>query len=165
MDLWKYEQMDAAIIYGLEARLHYHPHFAHILHLETGVSASFGQSFSGEDLYFFPQPRLRSNVRVDLSGIKQIGFESLVLQHEYYFRQDRIGPLESATPSYHFVQLGCTMKWETKHPLEFSFGVRNALNATYVNHLSSLKLLGLSEPGRSFYINLKWLINGNIKSK
>jgi len=163
--VYQYQSVDEALLYGIESRVHYHPHFAHILHLETGVSASFGQSFSGEDLYFFPQPRLRSNVRVDLSGIKQIGFESLVLQHEYYFRQDRIGPLESATPSYHFVQLGCTMKWETKHPLEFSFGVRNALNATYVNHLSSLKLLGLSEPGRSFYINLKWLINGNIKSK
>ena len=37
MDVWKYESMDGVVIYGLEARLHYHPHFAHFLHFETGI--------------------------------------------------------------------------------------------------------------------------------
>tara|TARA_Y100000385_G_scaffold187873_1_gene194212 strand:- start:158 stop:2398 length:2241 start_codon:yes stop_codon:yes gene_type:complete len=168
MDLWKYEQMDAVLIYGLEARLHYHPHFAHFLHLETGYSQSYGETAfntltNKEFLYFMPQSRLRSNVRVDLSKSKKYGFASVLLQHFYFFKQDRFGPLESSTDDYHLLQLAFSMRFNHKWPLELSFGVRNALNSEYINHLSRLKSLGLTEPGRSFYINAKWNIKGKIK--
>ena len=166
--VYEYQALNRALLYGIEARLHYHPHFAHRLHFEMGYSNTFGRELglvqAGEDLYFMPQARLRSNIRVELSKKKQFGFASVLIQHNYFFNQDRIGPLETPAGAYHFVQLGCQMKWDASWPVQLSFGVRNALNTSYVNHLSSLKRLGLTEPGRSFYFNLKWKIKGRNRS-
>ena len=165
--VYEYQALNRALLYGIEARLHYHPHFAHRLHFEMGYSNTFGRELglvqAGEDLYFMPQARLRSNIRVELSKKKQFGFASVLIQHNYFFNQDRVGPLETRAEAYHFVQLGCQMKWDASWPVQLSFGVRNALNTSYVNHLSSLKRLGLTEPGRSFYFNLKWKIKGRNK--
>lgn len=162
--VYEYQSMNMALLYGIEARLHYHPHFAHRLHFETGYSNTFGSELSfvqsGEDLYFMPQARLRSNIRIELSNKKTFGFASVLLQSNYFFSQSRVGPLETPTNAYATIDLGCQMKWDFEWPLQLSFGVRNALNASYVNHMSSLKSLGLTEPGRSFYINLKWQIEG-----
>ena len=167
--VYEYQSMDLALLYGIEARLHYHPHFAHRLHFETGYSNTFGGELSfvqsGEDLYFMPQARLRSNIRIELSNKKTFGFASVLLQSNYFFSQSRVGPLETPTNAYATIDLGCQMKWDFEWPLQLSFGVRNALNASYVNHMSSLKSLGLTEPGRSFYINLKWQIEGEKRIK
>ncbi|MDO7610721.1 MAG: TonB-dependent receptor, partial [Crocinitomicaceae bacterium] len=107
---------------------------------------------------------LRSNVRVELSEKKAFGFASVLLQYNHFFSQSRVGPLETPTSAYAIFDLGCQMKWDAKWPIQLSFGVRNALNNAYVNHMSSLKSLGLTEPGRSFYINLKWQIEGRNKA-
>ena len=99
--VYEYQSMDLALLYGIEARLHYHPHFAHRLHFETGYSNTFGGELSfvqsGEDLYFMPQARLRSNIRIELSNKKTFGFASVLLQSNYFFSQSRVGPLETPT--------------------------------------------------------------------
>ena len=41
MDVYAYKAMDGVLMYGVEARAHYHPHFAHRLHFETGYSNTF----------------------------------------------------------------------------------------------------------------------------
>ena len=168
MDVYQYAAKNGVLLYGMETRIHYHPHFAHRFHFETGYSNTFGRDLGivqeGEDLYFMPQARLRSNVRIELSKKKALGFASVIVQHNYFFNQDRVGPLETATEGYHLLQLGCQMKWDGNWPVQFSFGVRNALNETYINHMSNLKSLGLMEPGRSFYFNLKWRIEGKNQS-
>ena len=169
MEVYKYTAKERVLLYGLETRVHYHPHFAHRLHFEVGYSNTFGRELGlvqeGEDLYFMPQARLRSNVRIELSKKKALGFASVIVQHNYFFNQDRIGPLETATDPYHLLQLGCQMKWDGNWPVQLSFGVRNALNTSYINHMSSLKTLGLMEPGRSLYLNLKWNIKGKVSNK
>ena len=169
MEVYKYTAKERVLLYGLETRVHYHPHFAHRLHFEVGYSNTFGRELGlvqeGEDLYFMPQARLRSNVRIELSKKKALGFASVIVQHNYFFNQDRIGPLETATDPYHLLQLGCQMKWDGNWPVQLSFGVRNALNTSYINHMSSLKSLGLMEPGRSLYLNLKWNIKGKVSNK
>ena len=168
MDVYQYAAKNGVLLYGMETRIHYHPHFAHRIHFESGYSNTFGRDLGitqeGENLYFMPQARLRSNVRIELSKKKAFGFASVIVQHNYFFNQDRIGPLETATEAYHLLQLGCQMKWDGNWPVQFSFGVRNALNETYINHMSNLKSLGLMEPGRSFYFNLKWRIEGKNQS-
>ena len=169
MEVYKYTAKERVLLYGLETRVHYHPHFAHRLHFEVGYSNTFGRELGlvqeGEDLYFMPQARLRSNVRIELSKKKALGFASVIVQHNYFFNQDRIGPLETATDPYHLLQLGCQMKWDGNWPVQLSFGVRNALNTSYINHMSRLKTLGLMEPGRSLYLNLKWNIKGKVSNK
>ncbi len=168
MEVYRYTAKEGVLLYGIEARAHYHPHFAHRLHFESGYSNTFGREIGiaqeGEDLYFMPQARIRSNVRFELSKNKAFGFASIIIQHNYFFNQDRVGPLETVTDAYHLLQLGCQMKWDGNWPIQFSFGVRNALNERYINHMSNLKSLGLMEPGRSFYFNLKWSIEGKNQS-
>lgn len=168
LPVYEYQALNRVLLYGMEARLHYHPHFAHRLHFEMGYSNTFGSELrfvqSGEDLYFMPQARLRSNIRIELSNKNAFGFASVLLQSNYFFSQTRVGPLETPTRAYAIFDLGCQMKWDVKWPIQLSFGVRNALNTSYVNHMSSLKSLGLTEPGRSFYINLKWQIEGKNRS-
>jgi len=168
MDVYQYAAKERVLLYGLETRVHYHPHFAHRIHFESGYSNTFGRDLGiaqeGEDLYFMPQARLRSNVRIELSKKKAFGFASVIVQHNYFFNQDRIGPLETATDAYHLLQMGCQMEWDSHWPVQLSFGVRNVLNTSYINHMSSLKSLGLMEPGRSFYFNLKWSIEGRNQS-
>lgn len=168
MDVYEYAAKDGVLLYGLETRVHYHPHFAHRIHFETGYSNTFGRDIGlaqeGEDLYFMPQARLRSNVRIELSKNKTFGFASVLVQHNYFFKQDRVGPLETSTDPYHLLQFGCQMKWDGNWPVELSFGMRNVLNTSYINHMSSLKSLGLMEPGSSFYFNLKWSIESRNQS-
>ena len=163
MDVYQYAAKNGVLLYGMETRIHYHR-----FHFETGYSNTFGRDLGivqeGEDLYFMPQARLRSNVRIELSKKKALGFASVIVQHNYFFNQDRVGPLETATEGYHLLQLGCQIKWDGNWPVQFSFGVRNSLNETYINHMSNLKSLGLMEPGRSFYFNLKWRIEGKNQS-
>ena len=42
--MYAYKAMDGVLMYGVEARAHYHPHFAHRLHFETGYSNTFEES-------------------------------------------------------------------------------------------------------------------------
>lgn len=162
--VFEYQSIEKAQLYGLDAGIHYHPHFFHNMHLELKYSSVYGEDMNRVALNFIPPPRIQTNIRFKLESKKKIGFTGLLLRYQYYFEQNRIGMLETITGDYHLVQVGAQLKWELKYPLSLSFGVRNALNETYVQHLSPLKRLGLTEPGRSFYINLKMNIPGELKS-
>ncbi len=163
MPVYQYERIRQGWIYGLETQVHYHPHFFHALHFETGYSAAFGESSNGDYFHFFPQNRLQTTLRFDLSEFNLLGLNSLILRHQYFFEQNRVGNLESPSPSYHYLQVGATLSYDAKTPFTLSFGIRNILNTSYVNHLSRLKPLGLVEPGRSFYINLQWQSENRFK--
>lgn len=163
LPVYQYEAISQARLYGLDVGLHYHPHFAHALHFESGFSMVYGESFDKVPLYQIPQTQIRSKVRVNIKHKKKIGFNGVMVQHQYYFAQDRIGILETGTAGYHLLNAGASVEWKGKYPVTLTFGVRNALNATYVNHLSRLKNLGQTEPGRSFYVKLHIGIGGKFK--
>ena len=168
MQVYQYESIQKGVLYGLETRMHYHPHFMHFVHLESGFSSTVGHNLEGDFFfwdyfYFMPQSRLRTNIRFDLTKSNKLGFKSLLIQHQYFFNQNRTGIIETPTRAYHYIQVGCNMQINLKNPIELSFGVRNLFNTEFVNHLSRLKPLGLTEPGRSFYINLKWMASSKLK--
>lgn len=164
MPVFEYQAVREARMYGLDAGVHYHPKFASWLHLESGYSITYGESFDDVPLAFMPQPLLRSKARVVLRPKKKIGFTGFMVQHQYYFDQNRVTALETPTNAYHLIQIAASVKLDTKTPFELTFGVRNLLNETYVNHLSRLKNIGLTEPGRSFYVKLSTTIKHSLKS-
>lgn len=163
MPVYQYEAIEQARLYGVDAGFHYHPHFAHRMHLESTYSTVYGESLNAGLLYFMPQPKLQSKIYATLRPKKKLGFTGFMLQHQYYFKQDRVGELETVTDGYHLIQLGGQVKWDLKFPVHVSFGVKNLLGTSYVNHLSRLKPLGLTEPGRSIYINLRINLSGKLK--
>lgn len=163
MDVYEYSAVDQARLYGVDFSVHYHPHFAHNLHLESGYSIIYGESFDATPLYLMPQPRVRSKVKFNNTMKNKLGFSGAMIQHQYFFAQDRIGLFETPTNAYHLLDAAISIDWKLDSPIYLTIGVRNALGATYVNHLSRLKQLGLTEPGRSIYVTLKFQIQGKLK--
>jgi outer membrane receptor protein involved in Fe transport len=43
---------------------------------------------------------------------------------------------------------------KSTHKINFTCGVKNVTNTKYMNHLSSLKNIGIPQQGRNFYLGL-----------
>lgn len=162
MPLYHYEQRDESQLYGIDAGFHYHPHFAHWLHIESSYSLIYGESYDGRNMSLIPQPRLNNLVRLKFKKKLKFNVEEIVLQHMHFFNQNRITAFETSSIGYDVINAGLNFKWYLKHPIEISLGVKNALNAQYVNHLSRLKNIGVYSPGRNFYVSLTYQFAGKL---
>ena len=165
LPLYVHNQTDQMQMYGIDLGVHYHPHFAHWLHLESSYSIIQAESFSGASISLMPQSRINNLLKLKLKQKGKFKIEEFVFQHMYYFDQNRIASFETPTSAYNLIHAGLNLKWGMKNPLEIGVGVKNVLNSTYVNHLSRLKNIGVSETGRSFYINLRYTLSGALKFK
>lgn len=165
LPLYKYNQTDKMQMYGIDLGVHYHPHFAHWMHLESSYSFIRGESFNGASISLMPQARLNNLLKLKFIQKGKFKIEEFVFQHMYYFDQNRIASFETSSSAYHLIHCGLNFKWEMKNPLEIAVGVKNVLNSTYVNHLSRLKNIGMTEMGRSVYINLRYTFSGALKTK
>lgn len=161
--VFEYKQASKVQLYGVDIGLHYHPHFAHWLHLESSYSYVRGEELSGNSLSLMPQARLNSFVKVNVGGKKKFSIDQITVQHQYFFEQNRVTSYETPSEEYHLVNLGLDFSYGTKHPLKFGAGVKNVLNETYINHLSRLKNIDMAHPGRSFYLKVEVTINGTMK--
>lgn len=163
--LYFYNQIEKAQLYGVDAGVHYHPHFAHWLHLEGTFSIIYGESLQGKAMSLIPQPRLNNLVRLKFKRRSKFNLEEVVFQHMHFFDQDRITSYELSSQGYDVVHAGLNFKWYLSNPIDISLGVKNAFNAQYTNHLSRLKNIGVYEPARNLYISLKYQINGSLRKK
>lgn len=162
MPLFHYDQQDESHLYGIDAGFHYHPHFAHWLHIESSYSLIYGESLEGNNMSLMPQPRLNNLVRLKFKKKAKFNLEEVVVQYMHFFEQNRITTYETPSDSYDMLNVGVNMKWYLKHPIEISLGVKNGLNSRYVNHLSRLKNIGVYSPGRNFYVSLTYEFDGKL---
>jgi len=165
MPLYHYTQVDRSQLYGVDAGIHYHPHFAHWLHFESSYSLIYGASLSGNNISLMPQPRLNNLVKLNFKEDGKFVLSQVVIQHQYFFDQTKIAQHETTTSGYHLLNCGLNFKWNMKNPLEIGLGVKNALNSEYINHLSRLKNIGVFEPGRNFYLRVNYTMTGKLKKK
>ena len=164
LPVFEYQQLPRALIAGGDLAVHYHPHFAHWLHWEPSLSFIYGQDDKGQAIPFMPQARISNELKMEFwKG--SILESTVVLQYMYYFRQARVSGLETATSDYNLVNLGVNMSFTDRVPLVLGFGVKNLFNENYVDHLSRLKNIGLSNPGRNYYVRLKFNLTGKFKRK
>ena len=77
------EQTDA-VFSGGDIAIHYHPHIAHWLHLES----NFSLLTTNNNLPFIPQNRLNNIVKVDFKNKK--GINSLTAQYVHFFAQNNV---------------------------------------------------------------------------
>jgi iron complex outermembrane recepter protein len=160
-----YDQSGDVNLYGVDAGFHYHPHFAHWLHLESSYSYIRGEELSGSNLSLMPQARINSFLKVNFAGNKKFKISQISLQHQYYFKQSQVTSYESNSRDYHLLNLGMDFKWNLKTPIDIGIGAKNILNTSYINHLSRLKNIDLQHPGRSFYIKVGITISNQFKNK
>ena len=162
--VFEYRQAELVQLYGLDVGFHYHPHFAHWLHLESSYSYIRGEELTGRSVALMPQARINSFLKLNLKNKGKFKMEQITVQHQYYFDQNQVSAYETTSPDYHLWNLGMDFLYALETPIRISLGVKNILNTAYINHLSGLKNIDLQHPGRSFYINIGYTINGKLKT-
>ena len=155
-----------ATLYGGEAGIHYHPHGIHWLHIESNYSMVLAENGSGDALPLIPSPRLNSTVKVSFDRRHRVGLKEVFVQHIHKFAQDRPGALETATSAYDLLNAGIELAiGKGPRPTAVIAGVKNLLNAAYIDHLSRFKVLGIPDQGRGFYVGLSMAIDRPLGRK
>tara|TARA_B100001142_G_scaffold317436_2_gene358377 strand:- start:1455 stop:3683 length:2229 start_codon:yes stop_codon:yes gene_type:complete len=159
--VYNYIQYDEVIMRGIEMNLHYHPHKLHALHFEQ--SYSFLQTINKNSSYglaLTPANSIKTKVIFDFSEYEKISkyrFDYISLYHIYKFEQDNFAEYEELTQSYNIFNLHIGLKLSA----EFNcvVGIDNILNKEYSPHISRVRGVagGVPNPGRSSYVNLKYV--------
>ena len=139
-----------AVFSGGDIAIHYHPHIAHWLHLESNLSLLANQ----DSLPFIPQNRINNTIKIDFKNENKLNLNSLSAQYIHFFDQNNVAPYETSSSAYQLINLGCTGSISVKQKIDYSFGVNNLLNVKYIDHLSRLKTYEIPNPGRNIYIKL-----------
>lgn len=161
VQVFNYQQSpDPVLQTGTDLGLHWHPHFAHILHFETTISYLTMFSENSNVFSLIPQPRWTNSLiaRFEMKGKFKV--DNVALQYNYYLPQNTVSQFETTSVDYGMLDLGTQLSWKSKVPMQLQLGCRNLTNTSYINHLSRLKTLGIYNPGRSFYVKL--VINLNL---
>lgn len=162
VQVFQYQQTNAIVIQtGADLGLHWHPHFAHFLHVESTFSYLTMMSPDKYAYSLIPQPRWTNSISARFEMKSKFRIDNIVLQHAYYLPQRTVSPYETPSVDYSLLDLGVQCSFDSSVPVQLQFGVRNITNTSYINHLSHLKTLGLNNMGRSYYVKL--VINLNFK--
>lgn len=160
IQLFHYRQNNSTVVQtGADLGIHWHPHFAHILHFESTFSYLTMLSQNTNAYSFIPQPRWTNSIIARFEMKSRFRIDNVVLQYAYYLPQQTVSQFELPSVDYGVLDLGMQCSLEGKVPLKLQFGVRNLTNTDYINHLSRLKNLGLQNPGRSYYVKLIFNLN------
>ena len=151
LDIFRMEQTDA-VFSGGDIAIHYHPHIAHWLHLES----NFSLLSTNNNLPFIPQNRLNNIVKVDFKNKK--GINSLSTQYVHFFAQNNVANYEDPSDAYQLINFSCNGTIPGKNKIDYSIGVNNLLNTRYIDHLSRLKTYEIPNPGRNIYVKLSLTI-------
>lgn len=158
--VYVYSQAPSAKTYGGELYLHYHPHFAHRLHIEQDFSYVIGEDNNNNPLPLIPQTRINTNLKYEFPETdKKFQFVTILLQRTQFLDKNDVSTFETTSEKYEVYNLEGNFSYNSKQSMLLKLGVRNLFNTTFVNHLSNLKGLGLPSPGINFYFSINYLIN------
>jgi iron complex outermembrane receptor protein len=163
LPVYEYKQLSKGYSYGTDVSWHWHPHFAHWLHLENSFSYVSIEGSEGFNVSLLPQSRISTLLKFEIPMKTKFRIESLSVQHQYSFEQNQVASYETASPSYQVFNIGLQGKLEGKTPLEIKIGVKNVLNTRYIDHLSRLKNIDLPFPGRNYYVSIVYQLMFNQK--
>jgi iron complex outermembrane receptor protein len=165
LPVFDYKQLNQVLFYGGDFGLHYHPHFAHNLHIESTLSFVQTQTNSDNSISLLPPARLATSLKYNFDFGKKLQLKDILVQHTFMAAQNRVAYIETVTPAYHLFNASLQFVWNLKTPLAFNIGCKNILNSTFIDHLSRLKNIQMLSPGRNFYLSIQFNINQNLKTK
>jgi iron complex outermembrane recepter protein len=154
LPVYRFQQIAAVYLFGTDVGFHYHPHFAHWLHLESSVSFLQAEVNVGQGIALMPQNRVNTFLRVKFNSKTKLKLAELTVQHSFFARQDRTAVYETNSPAYQLFNAAVSFKYGSNKPLAIHLGVKNILNTSYIDHLSRLKNVGLNSPGRNVYVSM-----------
>ena len=153
--IYEYSQTKAHL-YGGEVGLHLHPHIAHWLHVVSTYSQVTGVQGNGNYLPFIPSQKLKANIKTEAKKLKFMQKPYLKLDFVYSFKQTQPAMFETETNEYYLLNFASGFSFDVKkYKFSFGFYIRNILNQTYYDHLSTLKPLEIYNQGRNVSVSLK----------
>ncbi len=151
-----YDVLSEVTFYGNDVGLHYHPHFAHNLHIETTWSAINTLTPADSSVSLLPPQRVQSTIRYSFEGKRKFGLREVNVMHTFMDRQRKVAFMEMPSADYHLLDAAISFGLDGTHDWEFRLGVKNIFNERFIDHLSRLKNIGMPAPGRNAYISIQF---------
>jgi iron complex outermembrane receptor protein len=153
--IYRYKQKTARLIGG-EAGIHYHPKSINWLHFYSSISKVDGQLENGDYLPFIPATKINFEVKLTKSKIGILHEAYAAIQSSTSTDQHHPAPDEIATEAYSLIDLSFGSSiFVRKQELQLGVGINNLFDTKYSDHLSTLKEVGLFEPGRNIYLTIR----------
>lgn len=154
LPVYYYQQINEVLLLGFDAGFHLHPHFAHWFHIESTFSyINFDQHGK---IALIPASRLLNNLKFEVNRGKGIRLDLVQLQFQSYFRQENVSTYETPSKAYNLMNVSVHGSIGLKEHFKYQLGVKNLFNATYQDHLSRIKNIGLFQPGRNVYLQINY---------
>ncbi|MDF1548560.1 MAG: TonB-dependent receptor [Bacteroidales bacterium] len=155
ISIYKYKQANSSL-FGGEAGIHLHPKNLKWLHFMTTFASVIGKQADGTYLPFVPAHKLQFELQAEK--------EKLAFLHKVFasfktytaFEQNNAAPDETATAGYTLLDLSIGGNLKIKNQfISLSISANNLLDTKYIDHLSTLKEVGLYNPGRNISLSLR----------
>jgi len=155
ISIYKYKQSNS-MLYGGEAGLHFHPVPYKWLSIETTFSSVIGKQDNGDYLPFIPAHKLHFEIRAQKEKFAFTKNAFIALNTTTAFDQNNTATDETATKGYTLIDLSMGNNIKCKNQfISISLSANNILDKKYIDHLSTLKEVGLYNPGRNIALSLK----------
>ena len=157
-NVYDYVQANAKL-YGGEAGIHFHPHPLDWLHFTSSFETVIGKKDDKSNLPLIPANKWNNTFKGDFNIKKwwKEGFATLNI--ESTFAQNNNSEFETRTNDYTLINMGLGGKITvSKSVFNFNLNVNNALDKTYVSHLSRLKTDGIPNIGRNIILGVNFTI-------
>ncbi|MCK5814589.1 MAG: TonB-dependent receptor [Flavobacteriaceae bacterium] len=154
--VYKYIQENADL-YGGEIGVHLHPHPLDWLHLESSFETVTGKQNNGNYLPLIPANKWNNSVRTEfkINNWLQNGYTSINTIST--FSQSNVSNFETPTSSYTLLNLGVGGQINLSNiTFNLTANLNNALNKSYISHLSRLKVYDIDNIGRNFILGINF---------
>ncbi len=154
-NVYRYLQTPSRL-YGGEAGIHVHPHPWDWLHIKANYSYIIGEKISGGYLPLIPANKLHFELMVKKNRWKATRNPFIKVWVDYVFDQNH--PSEFETSSKHYTLLNASLGTDLQMKgqlMQFSLTASNLLNTLYMDHLSTLKDVGIYNMGRNIALNIR----------
>jgi len=154
--VYEYTQENANL-YGGEFGFHLHPHPLDWLHLQSSYETVVGKQNNGDYLPLIPANKFVNTIRTEFNIKKWLnnGFAAVTIESN--LDQNNVSEFETPTEGYSLLNIGAGATFNVKKVhFDLSLNLNNALDKTYVSHLSRLKINEIPNIGRNFIASLKF---------
>jgi iron complex outermembrane receptor protein len=159
-----YRSLSEVLFYGNDVGVHYHPHFAHDLHLEATWSLVKTQTPSDSSISMLPPQRLQTTLTYSFEGNSAFRVKEINFMHTWMDAQRTVAFYETPSQAYQLLDIAVALQLGKSKTWECRIGCKNVLNEQYIDHLSRLKNIEMPAPGRNIYVNILYSFKQNKKN-
>lgn len=112
-----------------------------------------------------PPMKVLQDIRFELmEDSKKWKHTYFYIENKWNAAQNRVDRNEWTTPSFYNMNIGLKGKYLflKRNQMQFGFGVNNLFDSNYFSHMSLNRRLNLPEPGRHYFLSIKFALNAKL---